>query len=64
MGDTEQQFQQCLQDVERNLRSEIEQEQEIYWCAWCGKHGDHRSGGCPDYLKRKSNARTTTKLPL
>lgn len=24
------------------------------WCAWCGKWGNHTSGGCPDLKKHES----------
>ena len=27
--------------------------QDLKWCAWCGKHGDHTSGQCPDLARRK-----------
>lgn len=30
--------------------SSIEMKEEK-WCAWCGKYGDHSSGGCPEIKK-------------
>jgi len=36
-------------ETAKNQQERLCYEPEKLWCAMCGKWGDHRSGGCPEF---------------